>query len=378
MTGGWGARKVPRPTGGIPLDTPIGGRFAVPDQAVTPDENRTRRPRWPLVVGALVLAVVVGSGVWWQYLRPQQNDPDIIGPTSGKTDVIKVQRGDEAVRGYLAALKAGDARTALSYGRLGGPGSQVLLTEAALKDSLARAPIENVVVPDADANASQIPAQYTIGGETVNTVFKVARTDDGGWQLARTTASIQITAARSDRVPLVVNGVALPDVQYLELLPGSYHFTTGLPFLAYSEQTDIKVPSLEYAEPLRTLPLEITPEGRTALTEAGKASTTACLARQDLAPPNCPFQAANLGRPIKQSSIRWELTNDPWSTASWTLNASDPAVSEATLLFTITLSVEFENGDRSPDNPVGSGKVSMITDISRTRAADLEVKWTPL
>ena len=366
-------RFAPEPIPGGPTDLPYGGRFEAPAAAAASGGVRRRRlPRWLVAtVGVTILALVAGA-TWWRFLRPTVVDPAIVVPTSAApVDKPKVSRPDDAVRGYLEALRDGDIAKALSYGPVG-PGSQVLLTPAAAREAKARAPIANVDVPAVSGTTSVVRARFTIGTEAVDRTFGVSKTDDGGWQLTKSTTTVQLSAKRSPRVPLLVNKQALDNVAVLELVPGAYHFETGLPFLRYVSSTDLRVQSLDYSEPIQVLNLELTDEGRAALLQQGQASMRACLEQPVLSPPNCPF---GFSAPQQVTSIRWTQTKDPWPGAQFTLTREDAAVAEANFTISLNASVDYANGSTSERNPY-EGEVRMTADITRLRAQDIQVRWS--
>ncbi|MHB1008498.1 MAG: hypothetical protein ACYC1E_04470 [Propionibacteriaceae bacterium] len=331
---------VPKPVRGLPVDQPEAGRFAAPAE---PEVRVGRRPRPLFLVLGVALAVVAGFVAYgaWDSNRPVSVPTDIIVPSSAQASAPKVARGDLAVKGYLTALAAGDIDTALSYGPVGG-GSRALLVPAALQASLAAAPITNINVTPADATASTIHASYQLGTQAVVSYYKVVKSDDGNWQLASSTTTVRLSAARSDRVPLIVNGESVGPVVELELVPGTYTMTTGLPYLAYQSSTKITVPDLAYAKPISDLPVEVTSAGKDALVAATQASLAACLDYQQLSPPNCPMNEHS-PRPVIASTIKRELVvADPVSGAQWVADAADAAVASALIPVHYRFSASFD------------------------------------
>lgn len=367
-------RFAPLPIPGGPTDLPHGGRYAAPEaDESTPSERAPRRvSRWVVALVGLLVIGLAAAGLWWRFYRPVVVDPAITVPTSAApVNKPKVDKPEDAVKGYLEALRAGDITQALSYGPVG-PGSQVLLTPNAVKDSQARAPIGNIVVPATTGATSSVKARYTIGTEAVERTFNVVKTDDGGWQLAKATTTVQLTPKRSTRVPLIVNKQAVENVAVLELVPGVYHFETGLPFLRYAATTDLKVLSLDYNEPIQVLSLELTDEGRAALLSQAQASMQKCLDQGSLNPPNCPFGYA---QPKPVTSIKWTQKKDPWTGIQFTLTKEDPAVAEANFTISLNANVEFADGQKSPNNTY-EGEVRLTADVTKQRVLDIQVKWS--
>jgi hypothetical protein len=330
---------VPKPLREPALDLPGAARFAAPAEPAVRVKSRPRPLLWSLAVALALVASVIGYGVW-DADRPVAVPADIVIPSSAQPSAPKVPRGDLAVKGYLTALAAGDIDAALSYGPVGG-GSRALLVPDALKASLAAAPITNVNVPPADATASTIHASYQLGSQAVVSDYKVVKRDDGNWQLAASTTTVRLSAARSDRVPLIINGQRVGPVVELELVPGTYTMTTGLPYLEY-QSTRLTVNDLSYAKPVADLPVEVTPEGKSALVVAAQASLAACLDYQQLSPPNCPMNEQS-PRPVIASTIKRDLVgSDPVSGAQWVVDARDPAIASGLVPVHYRLSASFD------------------------------------
>ncbi len=331
---------VPKPVRGLPADEPQAGRFAAPDEPRVPVKRRPTPLLWAL---ALALALVAGGVSYgaWDANRPVTVPTDIVVPSSAQASAPKVPRGDLAVKGYLTALAAGDIDTALSYGPIGG-GSRALLVPEALSASLAVAPLTNINVTPADATASTVHASYQLGTQAVVSDFKVVKSDDGNWRLASSTTTVRLSATRSDRVPLIINGQKVGPVVELELVPGAYAMTTGLPYLEYQSTTRLVVNDLSYTRPISDLPVEVTAQGKDALVQAAQSSLAACLDYQQLSPPNCPMNEHS-DRPVISSTIKRDLVlTDPVSGAQWVVDSNDSAVASALVPVHYRLSASFD------------------------------------
>lgn len=362
---------VPRPIRGLPFDQPAAGRFTAPAEK-TRVGRRKRPPFWILgVVAVIVLALVVY--VVWDQNRPVVVSPDIVVPTSAQASAPRVARGDLAVKGYLEALAAGDIDKALSYGSVGG-GSRALLVPDALKASLAAAPITSINVTPADATASTIHAAYQLGTQAVESDYKVVKKDDGNWQLAASTATVRLDAKRSDSVPLIINGQKIGPVVQLELVPGTYTMTTGLPFLAYQSTTTITVNDLSYTKAISELPVDVTADGKTALIRATQASLANCVDYQQLSPPNCPM-AEPTGRPVITSTIRREMiVPDPVSGAQWVVDSSNSAVASALIPVHYKFFANFDANTTTAGTDYNQSWTARA-DATKLLGADLVIEW---
>lgn len=364
---------VPKPIRGVPVDQPVAGRFAAPEEQVVRTRRLPKRSVWIAAgVAVVVVAVVVAS--IWQNNRPVTVDSRIVVPTSAQASAIRVARGDLAVKGYLEALQSGDVEKAMGYGPAGS-GSQVLLNSESYKVSLAASPITNIVVQSADATASTIHASYQLGTQAVVADYKVVKNDDGNWRLSASTTTVRLEAKRGANVPLLMNGTAVGQVVEIELLPGTYTFTTGLPYLQYQTTTKITVNDLSYNKPIAELPLDVTPEGKDALNRATLQSLRNCLGVQQLAPTNCPIrEAAN--KPLVMSSIqRRLLVDDPTNSAQWTSNKDEPELAQASVTVQYVVTATYADGGTTGDVPF-TKLWTVKVDASKTSGQDLSILWS--
>ena len=368
---------VPKVQRGLPVDEPEGGRYERP-QVVAPRE-RIRlavRPAW-IVAAVMIVLGGVGGAAFWQSRRPVVVDPEI--PTVETTQVAGFGRGDEAVRAYLTALSEGNIEKALSYGPMGGQGSQVLLQPAAVRASMAEGRISAInVPPTADANASQIRASYTVGSQAVDTVFRVVKAESGSWRLAKTTTTVPITAKRSERLRLFINGQDIPlNIRELEVVPGTYTLSTTLPLIEYLPTSKFTVQNLDYSAALKDLPAAITPAGKQALTQAAQESFRSCMERQELAPQNCPHRLLirSPDQAPRPGTVKRRLTApDPIPDATWTVSPSDPAIVEAVVTISIDTEYTMQNGDETKGNPE-TGSWTITADVTKARWQDIPIEW---
>ena len=321
---------------------------------------------WALAV--VLLAVAAGVG-YVTFLREPPEDPNVNIPVTA-TASTQVVRGDEVVRRYLQALAAGDIDTARSFGPLGGEGSAALLSTQAYAESLKSAPLTDVSVPTTDENATEIPANYRLGGQDISTRFRVRKLDSGSWQMEQTTVTFRMQGTSVTNVPLIVNGVRVDWDTPLELVPGTYRVSTGLPFISYSDSDSLTVLHLGYTDitshPITPL---LTETGTAAFKKAVSTSLNACASRQELSPANCPMSfEAPASRPLVPGSVTWRLTDDPVPAARAGLLASDQSTAEVTVAMKFTLSLALADGGRLNNTPVDSRAIATavmtVTDAS--------------
>ena len=168
-----------------------------------PDHLRQRRNNRLLIMAAVVIAAVVltavgvgiavtsgstGSGTQTQAPTSSASNPASQDPTAAPAGSL----ASDAVRGYLKAIAAGNAKAALAYAAEPQPQSS-LLTNAVLAESRRRAPITAINVPTVDDQAaSTVTATYKIGSTSVSHAYQVQRTANDQWKLASVTAVVEI------------------------------------------------------------------------------------------------------------------------------------------------------------------------------------------
>lgn len=249
-----------------------------------PPRKRDHRPWLPLAVAAglftlAVLAVDLSLGA-----RP------LLGPRSDAA-------ATRAVRGYLEALAAGDAASALGYA-LRIPSDPSLLTDHVLAGQRATMPISEIEV-GAPTEPGRVPASYLLGGERVSTVFELTL-DGGGWRLDRVGAQADLSGFA---VPVALNG-AVPRSLRPELFPGHYRVTSENPRYEVLEgELDVRHP---FEQPAVHGSLTLSEAGRAEVIEAAEAHLADCLSRRDLEPLECGLAVVHPDQTLlDESSVEW-------------------------------------------------------------------------
>lgn len=352
-----------------------------PDRFVAPTIEPEIRRR-PLPVRGLAMTLVsviiagIALGVAIVYFYNPAPDPDVVvKPSSAASEVVGLESPRAVVEEYFKALQDGNIARALELGTPGGSGSDALLTDVAYGRTREIAPISNVEVLTGDDGTTEVEVRYTLGDEQITSTVPVVRLDNGTYRMAHTTVPVRFDVAAAQRVPLQINGTNFTPSQNVELVPGRYRLSTGLPFLEYPATNDFTVGSLSRsAERLTPVTPQLTDAGRKAFMEAAEDSLTRCLDSKSLAPKGCPFQIASKA-PIDNSSISWTLVNDPWSRATATLSNKDLSVAQIRVTLQISVYFRYADGTASGNNPV---KVTALATARMlgSQSDQLSISWS--
>ena len=166
------------------------------------------------VATALVLAAVLTVGG----LR--------VGIPSPSEPVPANATANDAVRGFLEALIAGDATTALSYAATA-PADLRMLTDDVLAESLASNPMGDVQVLEGTGsrNHESVPVLYRVRDRQVRATFDAVRLGDT-WLLQSVSTRAHLGRINARALGLELNQVALP-TDTPELFIGTYTLTTS-------------------------------------------------------------------------------------------------------------------------------------------------------
>ncbi|MFX4272178.1 hypothetical protein ACQBAR_14855 [Propionibacteriaceae bacterium Y1685] len=253
---------------------------------------------------ALIAAIAIGVAV-----TRGGDDPDD-PPTSAP---VETKLASDAVRGYLEALAAGDAETALSFAEVSPPDA-TMLTNEVLAASNKQGEITGINVPEvADENAYSVAANYKIGTRTINKEFSVSKVGED-WKLSEIVG--ELTVQLNDTLPTLVNGVEAQS-ETLYVFPGTYVFDTGNKYVGFGSKNKVNVdaPGSYESGPYD---MELNKTGQDAALKAAKDSLAWCLKQKSMSPKGCGFQVnARSNQKVDTKTITWTPTEkDPWKGAN--------------------------------------------------------------
>ena len=278
-------------------DTP-----AEPQDEAEPQAGPDRR-KVALLGAGLLVAILIGVIVWFA----------VSTSAVARENAIK-----GTATAYLTALADADADGALNQ-LAERPANATLLTRDVLEASQRTTPLTDVEVTAVDQNDNEATANatYRLGDEQVSTQLRLVGDGRTSWRIAGGTAVLSVPETRG----LNVNGAALTEAAN-PVFPGTYTAAPLSNYLRLDGETTafIANPAQEGAQ------IAVTPTlsdaGHDAVLTAVKTRFDECLAATVSRPADCPFGVATDGVDIAPDSVRWTLTNDPWTGFAPTVDPS--------------------------------------------------------
>ena len=139
-----------------------------------------------------------------------------------------------------------------------------------------------------DQKAKSVSATYMLGNSAVSESFDVVKVADA-WKLSRAVKDLDLGFIVDGSVPVKINGVTV-DEDSIAVLPGSYAFTTGLPYVGYGSKNVVLVKSPYVEADTYRIQSKLTKSGKKAVISAAKKSFNECLEAHSLTPKNCPMK----------------------------------------------------------------------------------------
>lgn len=246
-------------------------------QRALPARRAGRRVAVAVVAGVIGAALLAGGIAWFQSATPNER----------------------VVAAYLDAIRAGDSRAALTL-LAQPPTDTTFITDQVLAGSQQTAPL---TVQGVTSTASgEVTAQVWFGDTPATLTFPTV-TVAGEPRIVAGTVTLTPPAG-----PAVHLSGQLVD-QPIQVLPGLYRPDGPGTWLTWPAAVADRVAgTVQMPDPA------VTGVGEEAAVTAWKARIATCLAMRALTNPRCPFGfTLRPGWTVEKRTIRWSLTNDPWS-----------------------------------------------------------------
>ncbi len=299
----------------------------------------------PLIIGAGVLALVLIGTIIAVAVVRAGDDPVAGGGTSGGGGTSSAPPAEsklpsDAVKGYLEALAAGDATTALTYASTA-PSDTTFLTNEVLASSLKAGAITDINVPEvSDKYTYSVAASYKIGSQSVNADFPVEE-DGDAWKLREVAYDLTLSSTQNKTLPMLINGVQA-DADKVAVFPGTYTFTTGLDNISYGKSNKLIVKSVsDYPEGMSDIQPTVTSAGEKAFTKAVKASLDKCMDSKKIKNANCPNTFDRItGSQPDNGTLEWSYDKDALDNMEIRLDYTNPAIAESNVSLGIKANAE--------------------------------------
>ncbi|KXO99124.1 DUF4878 domain-containing protein [Tsukamurella pseudospumae] len=274
-----------------PAFAPPGGQGpqgpGAPGFPPAPGAPKKPRPGWliPALIGggAVLLVIVLIAGI------------AIVKSVGGGGDTGSP---GATVKAYFAALQAGDAKKALSYGKEA-PASTELLTDEVLRKQRDLAPIKDLkIVSESGGYMGTVHLTVTIGQVSYDEELSMEKVGDD-WKLA--TAAVQLKpyfSYDSDKKNVTILGKPLPESGVVYVFPGALDLGSSNKNLVaqkskYSStddkgQASVKGLSRFSVSGSLNIGFGLSDAAKTSVRQQIAARYSACAASKDGYPSGCP------------------------------------------------------------------------------------------
>lgn len=301
-------QSTPQP-GGLPGTHPgpkLGGPF--PGQA-TPRKKFTV----PLLIGGGVALIVVIALI--TYLL-----------ASGFAKSPKAQ-AQEAVQKFMTALAAGKAEDVKSY--LSESVDRSLITDAVLQESLKKAPITDIKIPEPKEQQKEVFAfdvGYAIGGKQGILPIEATLPQNKNETPKLKPEMTRIVLRLFEGLPVTVNGVK-SEQKTPTVLPGTY--TIGIDNQYYTVEEPNTVTVTDTITVGKELKPALSETGTTAFRAKLKETVEACLAEKTLA-SSCKLTvpASNGEYVFQEGTVQRTMDTSGLDSVKLILNATNPTIAK--------------------------------------------------
>ena len=357
-----------------PYGSPPPGPYDPGPGQPAPQRKGRGRGKILIIIGAATLAVILMAVSAVVVATRSRQAANLGSSTQGQQNQSQnaapqnAPRPSDAVMGYLQALADGDAVAALSFAADPAPPGP-LLTNEVLARSGGRADLTEIQVPVVeDQNATTVSATYTLGKSAVSESFDVVKVADT-WKLSRVVKDLDISFIVGGSVPVKINGVEV-DQDSVAVLPGSYAFTTGLPYVGYGSKNVVLVKSPYVEADTYRIQSQLTKSGEKAVVSATRKSYNKCLDANSLNPKNCPMNFESKYSYTKRTITWRQVGSDPFRKAKVSLGGTQARV-EIPLKVRLAGSCTYQGRSGNCSGELTGTSVAVV----KVTTKPLNVKW---
>lgn len=269
-------------------------QIGFPTPVPAPRRNKKALLITGCATGAVLLIVAVVVGI-----------VSFSGGGSGGIGAGGASTATDAVKGYLEALSKGDSNAALAFGS-DQPASKDFLTDDVLKQQIAKWPITNIRILNANetGDMAQVHVVANFGDQTSDQTLMV-RKQDGGWKLSGAAAKVNLTASVLTTNPATGQPLPAPPVSLfgkpisgssvVYVFPGWLELGSTSKYLSVTAQRPVLLDAL-VAQGVAIpsgMQVQLSEAGSEAAKKAVADAIAECAKSTQLSPPGCPQNVPN-------------------------------------------------------------------------------------
>lgn len=315
---GYGQPSYGQPGSGQPgYGQPQGGRQVPPGPppaapgwtaaAPPPTPPASGKSKMPLIIGGAVVAIVAliaglllvnrGGGT---AATPATASASPSASTGGG---VGAGSATETVQKYFDGLAAGDPDAIFDLVRDELP-DRTFLTREVMAAAVQANPITNLKLTELKSSqySAEIVADYTINARSQTQKFYLS-SRDSRWYLSNIAARLYVQGLSPADTGLTVNGIAVGDVEAIEVFPGGYTLGSSGDTFTFSK-TKVVVESLSSSTDVYSIKVQLSDSATKSFRDATHKLVNSCKKPGALKNDNCgiAFRAPS-GVKIKPSSI---------------------------------------------------------------------------
>ncbi len=271
-----------------------------------PGQPAKRGNKMPLIIGGaviVVIALVFGLMQLGKNNQGTTGGPASASPGASASTGVGGGSATETVQKYFDALAASDPDTIFGLVRDELP-DRTFLTKEVMTAAAAANPITDVKLTELQSStySAQIQADYRINDRTKTEKFMLT-SRDGRWYMNRIAARVSMSPLSPAATGLTVNGVAVGDVEAIQVFPGGYTLASGSDVYTFSK-TKLIVEGLTSSTDVFGIRVQLSDSALKSFRAATKSLVNSCKKPGSLKNARCSINFREpSGTKIRGSSI---------------------------------------------------------------------------